>query len=205
MPTLQELITQALRAKNVGAVKTDPYGKAKAGYDYATEPPELLKSAIARLPKSAQSAAGMVTPSRADLLTMGGSTIGAGLGKLLTGGTGAVKKAVLGTGMLRRAVDPFDDYVPTPEEKAIEDAFKELNDLGRYYAEDAHNMRTAAHYKDFEDAVLSNFENLRDTYIYEKAYKSLSDVNKQYAAREIDDTYRKTAAKLFGKDYFSIE
>lgn len=205
MPTLQELITQALRAKNVGAVKADPYGKAKAGYHYATESPDLLKSAIAQLPKSAQSAAGMVAPSRADLLTMGGSKIGAGLGKLLTGGTGAVKKAVLGTGMLRRAVDSFDDYTPTPEEKAIEDAFKELNDLGRYYAETAHDVRRASDYKDFEDAVLSNFENLRDTYIYEKAYKLLPDVYKQQAAREIDDTYRKTAAKLFGKDYFSIE
>ena len=36
MPTLQELIAQAMRAKNVGAVKADPYGKAQAEFDYAS-------------------------------------------------------------------------------------------------------------------------------------------------------------------------
>jgi hypothetical protein len=84
MPTLQELITQAMRAKNVGAVDVDPYGKVQAEYDYATQPPDAIQALVARAPERIRPLAELLAPSRADLLTMGASKVG---------------KAILGTGL----------------------------------------------------------------------------------------------------------
>lgn len=69
-------IAQALQAKNVGPVAADPSSKAQREYDYATQPPEVVRQGIAMLPESMQSVAEFFAPSRADLLTAGASKLG---------------------------------------------------------------------------------------------------------------------------------
>lgn len=119
MPTLQELIAEALRAKNVGAVNADPYGKLQAEYDYASQPPEFIQAGLQRVPERVRPLAELLAPSRADILTMGASKVGRGLAKA-AGVGGTVKDAILGTGALRMAQQPnwrkprgvFDRDVP---------------------------------------------------------------------------------------------
>lgn len=104
MPTLQELLAEALRAKNVGAVNADPYGKLQAEYDYASQPPEFIQAGLQRVPERVRPIAELLAPSRADLATMGASKVGRGLARA-AGLGGTVKDAILGTGMQRMARD----------------------------------------------------------------------------------------------------
>lgn len=105
MPTLQELITQALRAKNVGAVNADPYGKLQAEYDYASQLPVFIQAGLQRVPEPVRPIAELLAPSRADLVTMGASKVGRGLARA-AGLGGTVKDAILGTGVRRMAQPP---------------------------------------------------------------------------------------------------
>ena len=96
MPTLQELITQALRAKNVGAVKADPGQKAADEYTYATEPFDVMKRTRDYGPLNP--VIDFVTPSRADVFSAGLAKAAVLGGKALAGAKAALpvaKAAVL--------------------------------------------------------------------------------------------------------------
>lgn len=104
-------IAQALQAKNVGPVAADPSGKAQREYDYATQPPEVVRQGIAMLPKSVQPVAEFFAPSRADLLTMGATK----LGTLAARAAGMTKPA---TGMMRELITYHGTphtFPPTPD------------------------------------------------------------------------------------------
>ena len=90
-------IAQALQAKNVGPVAADPSIKAQREYDYATQPPEVVRQGIAILPESMQSVAEFFAPSRADLLTAGVTK----LGTMAARATGLMKPA---SGMVRELI-----------------------------------------------------------------------------------------------------
>lgn len=97
MPTLQELITQALRAKNVGAVKADPGQKAADEYTYATEPFDVMKRTRDYGPLNP--VIDFFTPSRADIFSAGMTKAAVLGGKALAGTKAALpvaKAAVLG-------------------------------------------------------------------------------------------------------------
>jgi hypothetical protein len=99
MPTLQELITAALQAKNVGSVKADPGQRALDAYTYATEPFDFMKRT--RDYGSLNPVMDLLTPGRADVGTGVVRKLGINAATALMAGT--VKDAILGTGVQRMA------------------------------------------------------------------------------------------------------
>lgn len=105
MPTLQELLAAALRARNVGAVQADPEQRAADEYTYASEPFDVMKRTRDYGPLNP--VVDFFTPSRADVMSAGLAKLGLLGGKAAMGAKAAmplIKQAILGGGAAAKAL-----------------------------------------------------------------------------------------------------